>query len=212
MVRMMRIFIVEDHAIFKEGLIKILNNQPGYEVVGTSNSSGDIYSKLSALNIDLIILGCTFAGKFETDIIDQLKNNFPKTKVLILCEHSSHLFALRFIKAGASGFISKKIIIDEFMEALIKIKSGQKYIESNLSSFIVANSLDKNSILPHEKLSNREMEVLRLIANGKKISKIAADLSLSINTISTYKSRIFEKLNMKSTAEIIRYVFEHNLI
>ncbi len=208
----MRIFILEEHAILKEGLIRILNNQPGYEVVGTANSSEELFSKLNGLNIDLIILGCTFAGKFETDIIDLLKNNFAKVKTLILCEHSSNLFALRFIKAGASGFISKKISVEEFLDALIKIKSGQKYIESNLSSYIDANSLGNNSILPHEKLSNREMEVLRLIANGKKISKIAADLSLSINTISTYKSRIFEKLNMKSTAEIIRYVFEHNLI
>ncbi|MCL5028435.1 MAG: response regulator transcription factor [Bacteroidetes bacterium] len=208
----MRIFVVENHEIFKEGLIKILNSQTNFEVVGSASLPEEIYSNFVRLNVDVLVLSITFYGKNEIELIQDLINKFPNIKILILCEHASERLALRLIQSGASGFVSKKITANELITALMKIMSGLKYIESELSASISLHSMYKSYSLPHEKLSDREIEVMRLIANGKKISKIASDLSLSINTISTYKTRIFEKMNMKSTAEIIRYVFEHNLL
>ncbi len=208
----MRIFLVENHEIFREGLIKTLTNQMNFEIVGNTDDLEEIYPNLIRLNVDLLILSLSTTGKNEIELIQDLSYQFPNTKILILCNHLSEQFAARTIKAGASGFISKKITSKELITAIVKIMSGQKYLESELSTNISLHSLDKNYVLPHEELSGRELEVMLLIAKGKKISKIASDLSLSINTISTYKARIFEKMNMKSTAEIIRYVLEHNLI
>lgn len=207
----MRIFIVEDHEIIKEGLIKIFSKQNDFEIVGESVKVEGLHSYLKSGEVDIVIISFANPESNELNTIKNLNDNYPNLKILVLSMYADERFAIRTIKFGAVGFLTKRAPAKEFVTAVRKIMSGNKYIESSISESISSNSLDKNNQLSHEKLSDREFEVMRKIASGKKLIDIASDLSLSINTISTYRTRILEKMDMKSTVEIIRYVLDHDL-
>ncbi len=207
----MRILLVESHEIFREGLIKILGNQPGFEIIGSANDFKEIYSNEIISKAELVLFSTEFIGKNELEFIRDLVFKLPKLKILVMSEQLSERFAVSSIKAGASGFISKKTMSTELVDAIKKVSSGQKYVEPYLSIINSSWRTDEIGSLLYNKLSDRELEVMILLAKGYKISKIAGDLSLSINTISTYKKRILEKLEMNSTADIIKYVIEHKL-
>ena len=207
----MKIFIVEGHEIIKEGLIKVFSKQSDFEIVGESKNVEGLISYLKSSEVDIVIISFAIPETNELNTIKNLNDNYPNLKILVLSMYADERFAIRTIKFGAVGFLTKRAPAKEFVAAVRKIMSGNTYIESSLSESISSKSSDKNNQLSHEKLSDREFEVMRKIASGKRLIDIASDLSLSINTISTYRTRILEKMNMRSTVEIIRYVLDHDL-
>ncbi len=208
----MKIVIVDDHELVREGLKKVLLKESDLKLVGEANSAAELFKVLHENEVDLVILDITLPGRSGLDIIADIKNINPHIRVLILSMHPEERFALRALKSGASGYLSKEAAAKELVNAVKKINSGGRYISSTLAEHL-ADSIDKEiDKLPHETLSNREFEIFRLIAKGKSVGQIAEELMLSVNTITSYRSRMMEKMNFSTNAEIIRYAIEHNLI
>ena len=208
----MKIVIVDDHELVREGLKKVLLKESGIQLVGEASNAMELFKLLEETEVDLVVLDITMPGRSGLDIISEIKNLNDKIRILILSMHPEERFALRALKAGASGYLSKEAAARELVSAIRKIMSGGKYISAALADHLVSN-LDKElGKLPHETLSNREFEIFRLIAKGKSVGQIAEELILSVNTITSYRSRMMEKMNFSSNAEIVRYAIEHNLI
>jgi two-component system, NarL family, invasion response regulator UvrY len=199
-----KILIADDHSLVREGLKKVLLEEPDFEVTAEAKNGDEIFSSLQKYKIDLLLMDITMPGRSGLDILKDIKNRYPKLPVLILSMHPEGLFALRAIKLGADGYLTKEAAPDELVHAIRKIISGSKYISESLS-VMLASDIKPSLSLPHEKLSNREFEVLRLIASGKTLSEIALLMNLSITTVSTYRSRILDKMQMKSNSEITHY-------
>lgn len=208
----MKIVIVDDHELVREGLKKVLLKEPDIKLVGEAKSAAELFNVLKETEVDLVILDITLPGRSGLDIIGDIKNLNPHLRVLILSMHPEERFALRALKAGAAGYLSKEAAAKELVNAVRKINSGGRYISSTLAEHL-ADNIDKEiGKLPHETLSNREFEIFRLIAKGKSVGQIADELMLSVNTITSYRSRMMEKMNFSTNAEIVRYAIEHNLI
>lgn len=208
----MKIVIVDDHELVREGLKKVLLKESGIQLVGEASNALELFKLLEETEVDLVVLDITMPGRSGLDIISELKNLHDHIRILILSMHPEERFALRALKAGASGYLSKEAAARELVSAIRKIMSGGRYISAALADHLVSN-LDKEfGKLPHETLSNREFEIFRLIAKGKSVGQIAEELILSVNTVTSYRSRLMEKMNFSSNAEIIRYAIEHNLI
>ncbi len=208
----MNIALTDDHEIVREGLKKILSKQSDLNVVAEAASIKELESKLSEQQIDLVMLDISLPDKSGLDFIKDIKIRYTDLKILMFSIYPDEKFAMRAIKMGADGYLSKSAKPSEIINAIRKIEKGGKYIKYELIEGLILNPLKSNGAASHDVLSDREFEVLRLLAQGKKISKIAENLSLSVNTIASYKTRIQEKLNIKSTAELIRYAIDNDLV
>lgn len=208
----MRIILVDDHELIREGLKKVIAKESDIDVIGEAQNADEMFEILSKNKIDIVILDITLPGRSGLDLISEIKTHYPDTRILILSMHPEDRFAVRALRAGAFGFITKGTASKILIEALRKIADGRKYITPTLAEHL-ALELDVDHDKPlHENLSNREFEVMRLIAEGKSVSEIAEMLFISVNTVTSYRSRIMEKMKMKTNAEIIRYAIEQNLI
>lgn len=208
----MKIIIVDDHELIREGLKKVTARESDIDVVGEASNSDELFELLDKQEVDIVILDISIPGRSGIDIICDIKIKAPNTKILMHTMHPEDRFAVQALRAGASGYITKNNASKSLVEALRKICDGRKYISSDLAEQL-ATELEMNYERPlHESLSTREFEVLRLIAQGKSVRNIAEILSISANTVSSYKSRIMEKMRMKTNAEIIRYTIENKLI
>lgn len=208
----MNIVLTDDHEIVREGLKKILSKQSDLNVVAEAASIKELESKLSEQQIDLVMLDISLPDKSGLDFIKDIKIRYADLKILMFSIYPDEKFAMRAIKMGADGYLSKSAKPSEILNAIRKIEKGGKYIKYELIEELILNPLKSNVAAKHEILSDREFEVLRLLAQGNKISKIAENLRLSVNTIASYKTRIQEKLNIKSTAELIRYAIDNDLV
>ena len=208
----MKIVIVDDHELVREGLKKVLLKESGIQLVGEASNALELFKLLEETEVDLVVLDITMPGRSGLDIISEIKNLNDHIRILILSMHPEERFALRALKAGASGYLSKEAAARELVSAIRKIMSGGKYISAALADHLVSNLDKEPGKLPHETLSNREFEIFRLIAKGKSVGQIAEELILSVNTVTSYRSRMMEKMNFSSNAEIVRYAIEHNLI
>ncbi len=209
---MINILIADDHALIREGLKKILNGEPDMTVVGEANNVVELLTALKRLAVNIILLDITMPGESGLDALKELRQKYPHVPVLILSFHPEHRFAVRALKAGAAGYLTKASAAEEVVQAIRKVVGGGKYVSASLAEQL-ATELDSGSgKLPHETLSDREFQVMRLIAAGKKSSEIAEELSVSVNTVNTYRMRIFEKMKMQSNVELSRYAVEHGLI
>jgi len=207
-----KVFIVDDHEVVREGLRAVLQRDPAMSVVGTSEDTVELVSKLKKVQPDVIILDISLPHKSGLDSLKELRQHFPKTRVLILSMHPEERFAVRALRAGASGYLNKQTAAEELIKAIHKIMNGRKYVSAGLAEQL-ADELDRKSASqPHTDLSDREFEIMRLIAMGEGASDIAKKLHLSVNTVSTYRTRILEKIRVKTTAELTRYALEHRLI
>lgn len=208
----MRIILVDDHELIREGLKKVIAKESDIEVIGEAQNAEEMFELLSKNEIDIVILDITLPGRSGLDLIGEIKTHYPEVKVLILSMHPEDRFAVRALRAGAYGFITKGTASKILIEALRKIADGRKFITPTLAEHLAFElDVDHNKPL-HENLSNREFEVMRLIAEGKSVSEIAEMLFISVNTVTSYRARIMEKMKMKTNAEIIRYAIEQNLI
>lgn len=210
---MIKILIADDHAIVRKGLAEIISDEIDMQVCYEAKNAEDVIELIRDKEIDIIILDINMPGKSGLDILKDLRFLKPEIPVLILSINPEDQFARRCLRAGASGYMNKDIEPDEFISAIRKIIKGQKYISASLAEklLIEAESKQKNHV-PHDQLSDREFEVMRMLAGNKTISEIAIAMSLSIKTISTYKSRIFRKLNFSSREDLIEYVSRYELV
>ncbi len=208
----MNIVITDDHEIIREGLKKILTKHDDLKVVAEASSIKELENILEEKKIDFIMLDISLPDKSGLDFVKNIKLRLPEVKVLMFSIYPEEKFAKRAISLGADGYLSKSAKPSEIIEAVRKIEKGGKYLKTELIEELFLHPERSGMISSHEALSNREFEVLRLLAKGNKITEIAASLGLSVNTIASYKTRIQDKLNIKSTAELIRYAIDNDLV
>jgi two-component system, NarL family, invasion response regulator UvrY len=207
----MNILIADDHAIVRKGLIELLKDQyPKLQVYEAFNSSQAL-EIVGSKSLDVILLDISMPGRNGIETLKQIRTQGVKTPVLMLSMHPEDQYAVRALRAGASGFINKETATEELLAAIQIILAGKKYITASVAEKLLDDkgSAEKAS---HEFLSDREMDVLQKIASGKTVSEIAEELSLSVNTISTYRTRLLEKLGLNNNSELTRYAFENGLI
>ena len=207
-----RIFIADDHVLIREGFKKILNMEKDIKVIGEGNNAFETLSYVEKNDFNVLILDISLPDKNGLDVLKEVKIIRPELYVLILSMHPEDRFAVRAIKAGASGYITKESAPDELVKAIRKVNGGGRYISAHLAEKLVFDMQSKSDKPVHEILSDREFQVLRLIALGKTMGEISVKLNLAVTTISTYRSRILEKLNLKTNAELIHYTITNNLI
>ncbi len=209
---MINVLIVDDHALIREGVKKTLSGEPDMTLVGEANNVLELFKALERLTVSVVLLDITMPGESGLDALKDLHQKYPDLPVLILSFHPEHRFAVRALKAGASGYITKESATEELVQAVRKIAGGGMYVSSSLAEQLAAELKDTSGKLPHETLSDREFQVMRLFALGRKSSEIAEELGVSVNTVNTYRMRIFEKMNMQSNVDLSRYAVEHGLI
>jgi len=209
---MIRIFVADDHAIVREGLKQIVSDEPDMVVAGEAASGPIVLDMVREADWDVVLLDIKMPGRGGLDILKQLHEERPGLPVLILSMYPEEQFAVRCLKAGASGYLTKESAPHELVIAIRKVIGGGRYITHSFAEKLAFDLQIDSERLPHEILSDREHQVMLLIASGKTVSEIADDLSLSPKTIGTYRSRILEKMRMKTNAEIMRYAITHSLV
>jgi two-component system, NarL family, invasion response regulator UvrY len=206
----MRILIADDHPIFRAGLKETLAKDPGVESIGEADDGHKAVELARKKHWDAVVLDIKMPGRDGLEVLQELRRERPKLPVLILSALPEDQLALRLLKAGAAGYLTKEKAPEVLLTAIRKVVSGGKYISESLAERVVFAC--KSDKAPHETLSNREYQVMRMIASGKTMQEIGKELFLSVRTVSTYRARILEKMNMNSNAEIIRYAVDHKLI
>jgi DNA-binding NarL/FixJ family response regulator len=208
---MTKIMIVDDHAVVRKGLIQMLEEKPNTYIIDEASSGDELIEKLKTNTYDVIILDISMPGKDGLDILKHLKSVKPEISVLAFSMYPEEQYAIRLLKSGAAGYLNKECSPEEFTKAIERIANGQKYVSPRLGEILI-NNLDMREAPLHESLSDREFQVMCMIAKGKVPTQIAHDLSLSINTVSTYRIRILDKLGLKNTAEITHYALKNRLV
>src|SRR5713226_7677997 len=209
---MKKILIIDDHEIVRDGLKRILTEQSGSNTFGEASTPTEALRVAAEHDWDVVVLDLSLGSRSGLEVLKELKQIRPRLPVLILSMHSEEQFARRAFKAGAAGYITKDSPRAELVKAVNKVISGGRYVsEAVVEKFIFGPDISSGGP-PHEALSDREFEVLRLIASGKTVSEIAGILSLSESTISTYRGRILEKMGMKTNAELTHYAIQKKLV
>ena len=208
---MIRILIADDHPVVRRGLKQTIAEIPDAVTVDEATDGIEALNKARTGNYDVVILDIAMPGKNGIDVLEQIKYERPELPVLMLTMYPEEQLAVRALKIGASGYLTKASAPDELVSAIQKVLTGGKYVSSSLAEHL-ASLLQQTEQQPHETLSNREYQVMCLIASGKTIAEIAKELFLSIKTISTYRSRILEKMGMKNNAELIHYAINNHLV
>jgi len=209
---MIRILIADDHSVVREGLKQIVQEAGDMLVGGEAANGHEVLQLINKDDWDVVLLDINMPGKSGMDVLRQLKHEKPRLPVLMLTMYPEEQYAVRALKAGASGYLTKESIPDELISAIRKVASGRKYVSPSLAEKL-AYDLDVDTEAPlHETLSDREYEVMCLIAKGETVKTIGDKLCLSIKTISTYRTRILEKMKMKKNAELMHYAFRHRLV
>lgn len=209
---MIKILIADDHTIVREGLKQIISETPDMAVVAEASNGEDVLEKVSANKYDVILLDISMPGRSGLDILRQLKIVKPKLPIMMLSVHPEEQYAVRALRAGASGYLTKESAPDELIAAIRKISQGRKYVSSSLAEKLACELGIDVKKLRHDVLSDREFQVMCMFASGKTVKEIAAELSISIPTIRTYRIRILEKMKMKNIAEIIHYAVKQGLV
>lgn len=209
---MIKVLIADDHSVVRRGIKQILSEESDIQVLGEATNSEEIFSQLYDHEWDLLILDLTMPGKSGLDSLIELKQRKPDLKVLVLSMHPEEEIAIRALKTGASGYLNKDSVPGELLRAVRKVSEGGKYISTSLAESIYMSIEKDHNKFPHEDLSDREFQVLCLISSGQTLSQIANELSLSVKTISTYRTRILEKMNLKTNVELTHYSIKHKLV
>ncbi len=208
----MKLLIADDHAIVREGLKQIISEMPEIDEIEEATDGFDVFDKLKLSKYNLLLLDISMPGKSGLDVLKEVNERFPELPVLVLSIHSEDQYAKRVLKAGANGFVPKHANPDELKKAIKKVLKGKKYISSHFAEKLAEEIAAYNSQPSHENLSDREFQVFILLAKGFTNKEISERLFLSEKTVSTYKTRIFEKLGFKNTTELIKYALENKLI
>lgn len=206
------ILIVDDHPLVRRGLADVIRGEFKNAHIGEAQNAHDALQRVWSSSWDVIILDVSMPGRSGLDVLKEIRQSSAKTPVLILSTHSEDQFALRSYRSGASGYLTKETAPTELVVAIRKVLGGGKYVRQSVAEKIASHMDDDTDKLPHEKLSDREFEVLCMIGSGKTVKEIGAELSLSVKTISTYRCRILEKMKMRNNAELMNYALRHGLV
>lgn len=209
---MIRVLIVDDHQIVRRGLKEVLADEFSELKVGEAESSRAALELVMTEEWDIVLLDINIPGRSGLDVLEEIKRHRPRTPVLVLSGYPEEEFALRSLKLGASGYLNKSRASDELLAAVKKALTGGKYVTASLAEKLAATLGSDVERAPHESLSNRELQVLRLIATGKTIKEIAGDLALSEKTVGTYRSRISQKTGLATNVALTRYALKHRLV
>jgi DNA-binding NarL/FixJ family response regulator len=209
---MINVVVVDDHAVVREGLKRIISENPGMAVSGEAGDGYEAMSVVKANPCDVVLLDITMPNKNGLDVLKQIRAESPRLPVLVLSMHAEDQYAIRVLRAGAAGYLTKESAPAKLVQAIRKVVRGGKYVSPTLAEKLVFDLDTDTDKVPHETLSDREFQVLCMIASGKTVGDIAEELALSVKTISTYRVRILEKLQMKNNAEITRYAIKQGLV
>lgn len=210
---MKKIVIADDHAVVREGLSCIINETGCFSVVGEANSIPRLRAVLNTNKIDIVLLDLAMPGGVGLEVLKEIKNNYPTLPTLIISGYSEEEYGLRAFKAGAAGYLSKECALEQLVVSLHEILQGRRYF-SKATWALVSNELDQKvkTKYPHHDLSDRELHLFKKLGEGKSLTEISADLSLSIKTISTYRQRLLKKMQMTTNAQIVTYLISNDLI
>ncbi|MCF7802610.1 MAG: response regulator transcription factor [Candidatus Marinimicrobia bacterium] len=209
---MIRLLIADDHVLIREGFRRIVENEIDMDLVGEASNAGEALHTLQASDVDVMVLDISMPGKSGLDFLEEVKRFSPETSVLIQSVHPEDSYAIRALKAGAAGYITKSGHGDELLKAIRKIARGGRYVSESLAEALAFALQQETSEAPHSRLSTREYQVMIQFAEGKGSAEIARNLSLSRSTINTYRSRILEKLDLSRTSDIIHYAIDNRLL
>ena len=208
----MRVLIADDHAVFRRGLKETITDAFPKVTFGEAKTAQETLALARRQDWEIVVLDISMPGLSGLDIVEDLRRLRPKLPILFLSMHPEEQYARRALKSGASGYLTKDSITDELKDALRRILNGGRYVSATLAEKLAFDLRRGDDRPVHELLSAREFQVLRMIASGKTVKQIASEISLSVKTVSTYRSRILEKTGMKTTAELIRYAFQAQLV
>jgi two-component system, NarL family, invasion response regulator UvrY len=207
-----KVLIADDHTVVREGVKKIISQSADLQVVAEAGNADELFESIRHREVDVLVLDMSMPGKDGIDVLRRLRNENPELPVLILSVHPEEEFALRVLKAGASGYLTKDSPPEQLLLAIKRVAAGRKFVSSAVAEKLTLSLERDYPRKLHEKLSDREYQVLRLLGTGKTVSEIAAGMALSVKTVSTYRVRILEKMQLQNNAELMRYAHEHGLV
>lgn len=209
---MIRVLVADDHAIVRDGLKQIFADTGDLVVAGEATNSNEVVARVRDEDWDILVLDISMPGRSGLDVIKQVKSEKPKLPVLVLSMHHEAQYAVRALRAGASGYLTKESDAEQLVSVVRKLAMGGVYLSPSMAENMARDLIPQAQTLPHTLLSDREFQVFRLIVEGVGVTQIAARLSLSVKTVSTHKTHILQKMNMANQAELIRYALEHRLV
>ena len=209
---MIKILVADDHAIVRDGLKQILAETDDLRVLGEAANGQEVLQKIRAEEWDVLLLDLSMPGKSGIELIKQLKKEKPNLHIVVLTMHEEHQYAVRAFKAGALGYLTKNSASSQLVTAIRKVAEGGAYVSPALAEKMALDLIPHTDVPPHTLLSDREYQIFQMIAAGQTISEIAHQLSISVKTVSTHKSRIMEKMQLTNQMELIRYALRHNLL
>lgn len=209
---MIRVLLADDHAIVRAGLKEILADTGDMTVAGEAGSGPEVLALVRARDYDVVVLDMSMPGRSGIELIKQLKAEKPKMRILVLSMHSEAQYAVRSVKAGASGYLTKDSAADQLVAAIRRIAAGGAFVSPETAERLALDFDHPADAPPHTRLSDREFQVFRLIVSGRSVTQIASDLALSVKTVSTHKTRVMEKMGLANQTELIQYAIRHQLL
>jgi two-component system, NarL family, invasion response regulator UvrY len=209
---MIKVLIADDHAVVRRGLRQILSETRDILVSGEAGTVPEVRQKLLDERWDVVVLDVNMPGGNGIELLGELRRMSPAPRALVLTVYSEDQYAVRAIRAGASGFLTKESAPDKLIEAVRKVAAGGKYVSRELAETLASVVAGEGAGAPHERLSDREFEVLRMLASGRTVSQVAANLNLSVKTVSTHRTRILKKMEMKTNAELTHYAVKNRIV
>ena len=208
---MIRIVIADDHAIVREGLKRIVSAAEGLRVVAEARDGIEVMQCVRDLSFDVLMLDLSMPGRSGMEVIKLVHAEQPKLRILVLSMHQEMQYAVRAIKSGASGYLTKESAPEQLVQAIRRIASGGAYISAEVAEQLALHAMPDHGVLPHERLTEREFEVLRLLVGGLSVTHIAGNINLSAKTVSTHKANLLQKMGLQNQSELIRYAIKHGL-
>ena len=209
---MIRLFIADDHPVVRAGLRGIVDGEPDFEVVGEARDAGDMLARIGLTPAEVLLLDVSMPGPGFLEVLSCLRQDHPRVAVLVLSVHPEDQYAVRALRAGAAGYLTKDHSPEELVAAIRKVHRGGKYVSPSLAEKLAVGLEIGADGSPHEQLSNREYDVLCLLGSGRTVKEIASRLALSPKTVSTYRARVLEKMKLATNADLVRYAAQHGLI
>ena len=208
---MIRIVIADDHAIVREGLKRIVCAAEGLQVVAEARDGVEVMQCVRDLSFDVLLLDLSMPGRSGMEAIKLVRAEQPKLRILVLSMHQEMQYAVRALRSGASGYLTKESAPEQLVQAIRKVATGGAYISAEVAEQLALNAMPGHAVLPHEGLTGREFEVLRLLVSGTSVTNIAGKINLSVKTISTHKANLMHKMGLQNQSELIRYAIKHGL-
>jgi len=209
---MIRVVIADDHTLVREGLKQLLKAAGGIDVIGEARDGHDVLKAIRESDFEVLLLDMSMPGKSGMELIKQVKSEKPRLRILVLSMHQEHQYAVRAIKSGASGYLTKDSASTQLVSAIEKVAGGGAFISAEVAEQLALGAMPQSEGLPHTALSDREYQVFRMLVSGQAVTAIAAVLNLSVKTVSTHKARLMEKMGIDNQAELVRYAVRHRLV